>query len=176
MHDAVIVGVLQRQRKLDRDVRDFAPVEPPAGLELVFQADAVDQLHGIEQHAVLLAVAVQADDAFVPQRFERFDLGFEPFAKSLGLGQVRRQRLDRHALAGFGIGRRVHRAHAAFAERLVDFVGAEVRELHGRAAGEEVQKDQLARTFHRNIGESRKPGSERPAAAADATCWQIERA
>ena len=39
----------------------------------------------------------------MPQRFERLDLGLEPLAKALGIGEMRRQRLDRHALAGFGI-------------------------------------------------------------------------
>ena len=123
-------AVLERERKLNCDVRHFAPIEPPARLELVLQADAFDQLHRIEQHAVLLAVAVQPHDAVVPQCFERFDLGLEPFAKPFGRRQVRRESFDRHALARLRIGRGVDRPHAAFAERLSDFVGSQSRQLH----------------------------------------------
>ena len=105
MDDAVVVGVLERAAELDGDVGDLAPVEAPAGLELVFEAAAVDQLHRIEEDAVLLAVAVEPDDAFVAERFERFDLGLEAFAEALGLCQVRAEGLDRDVLAGLRVGR-----------------------------------------------------------------------
>ena len=125
---------LSARAELDGDVGDFAPVEASAGLELVFEAAAADQLHRIEEDAVLLAVAVEADDAFVAERLERFDLGFEAFAEALGLGEVGVEGLDGDVLAGFGIGRLVDRAHAAFADLPVDLIGTEMGELHREPA------------------------------------------
>ena len=98
---AVVVGMLQRAGQLDAEPGRFAPIEAAAGLQLVFEIRAVDQLHGVEDTPCLFAEAVEPDDIRVLELLERFDFDFEPLAKALFHGQVGIENFDGRRLARF---------------------------------------------------------------------------
>ena len=107
-----------------------APIEAAAGLQFVFEIRAVDQLHRIEDHAVLLAEAVEPNDIRMLQLLERFDFDFEPLAKTLFDGQMRIENLDRRRLAGFDIQALEDGPHAAAAKPPAKTIGSELFQLH----------------------------------------------
>ena len=88
---APVVRVAECAAGLDADPGHLAPVEMPPLPQLLFQAVANDQFHGIEQMPVLLAEAEQADDVRMVQLAEGFDFSLEADAESLFLAPSRRR-------------------------------------------------------------------------------------
>src|SRR3989304_2536611 len=67
------------------------------------QADAVDQLHGVEQLPVLLPEPEQLHDVGVIQSLQRFNLGLEALPEIGFLRQGRREDFDRRRLVGLDV-------------------------------------------------------------------------
>ena len=132
MDDAGIVGVFERSAKLDGQIGHFAPVESAAGAQLVLQARAADQLHGVEERALFFAIAVQADDVRMPELFQRLDLGLKADAKAFVGGQLRRQHLDGRGVARDGVDAFVNGAHSPLPQLFAEAVGTQLLNLHDR--------------------------------------------
>ena len=129
---AAVVGVAQCAAGLDADPRHLAPLETPPAPQFLLETVAVDQLHRIEQVALLLAEAEEPDDVGVVEFAERFDLGLEAAAKTLLLGQGGREEFDGGRLARLAVDRLVDRSHAAAAKLADDLIGTKPFDFHER--------------------------------------------
>ena len=130
VNHAAVVGVAQCAAGLDADPRHLAPLETPPAPQLLLETVAVDQLHSVEQVALLLAKAEEPDDVGVVEFAERFDLGFEPAAKTLLLSQGSREEFHGGRLARLAVDRLVNRSHAAAAKLADDLIGAKPFDFH----------------------------------------------
>ena len=98
-------------------------------LEVILQRHALEQLHGQERHAAVLADLVDGDDVVVLDLGGGAGLAQEAFAGDLALGHLRQ-----HGLEGDGalqlrvLGQEDH-PHAALAQQLQDAVGTEPADL-----------------------------------------------
>ena len=130
MDDASIVGVPQRPAGLDADLCHLAPVESPPVGQLLLEAAPVDQFHDVEEMFVLLAESEQPHDVWVIQLPQGLDLGLEPLAESLFLGQGGGEELDGRRLVRFEVHPLVDGPHAAAAQLAYDPVWSELLDFH----------------------------------------------
>src|SRR4051812_48763346 len=111
-------------------MRHFAPVETPAVADFIFQAAAVDALHGVIQIVILLAITEELDNIRMSQLFQRVNLSLKPQAKT-GIGGDRwREHLNGDNLVRLGVDGFIDRAHASLAELLSDLIRSELFRLH----------------------------------------------
>ena len=78
MHDALVVGRLERPADLDRHGNRLPPAEPAAAAQELFKALAANEFHREEGLFVLFAKREQADDPRMPQVLECVNLCFKP--------------------------------------------------------------------------------------------------
>ena len=130
MHDAVVVGHLERPCDLSGDRKRLPPREPAASSQDLLEALAPDQLHRKVGLVVLLPKCQQPHDSWVPQALERVDLGLESTPQSGVVGQVRGQYFYGDGATSGRIDRLVHGTHAAAAKPGLDRVRAQVSRLH----------------------------------------------
>ena len=83
MHHTNVVGVFQRATNLNANLQSLTPIEPTTGGDLFFQADAFDQFHRIEQHAVLFTFAIDPHNALVAELHHRDNFRLESLAEPL---------------------------------------------------------------------------------------------
>jgi len=131
MHHALVVRRLQDADDFQRDHRGLLPGEPPAGGEELVERLALDELHGEERHAPLVAESHHPGDARMPEGHQRVDLRLESPPDALVVREVERQGLDGHRPARCRIDGLVDGAHAALAQEADDAIGAELGMLHG---------------------------------------------
>jgi hypothetical protein len=131
MHDAVVVGVLERRANLDADVDDLVPREPPAGAQCVLQAGTFHQVHDEIGRPLFLAIPLQRNDVLVPQPLQRFHFSQKTLAKAGIDCQRFRQDLDGRRDAGLLMHARVHRPHPTTAQQPLDAIRTQMFDWHG---------------------------------------------
>jgi hypothetical protein len=105
----------------DQQLDDVAGVEA-ASIEGGGQRLALQVLHDEERRPVVLADVVHVDHVGVVDAPGSLRLADEALHGALVRGELGQHPLERHALAGEGVSRRVHSAHAALADHVLDAV------------------------------------------------------
>ena len=129
MHNAFVMGGLQRERDLTRDLGRFVERHRTT-LDTIRQGAAFEQLE--HQHAAgwRLFESVDGADVRMIERRQQLRLALEA-RHALGIiGQRRGQQLQRDVAAERGIAGAIDLAHAAGAEQRDDLVRAEDRAWH----------------------------------------------
>jgi hypothetical protein len=123
--EAVQIGLAQAERGLPAQLDRLAGRQLALALEALLQALAVDQLHGEEHQAVLLADEVDMGDVGVVDAGLGARLAAKPLARHGVRGLARRQHLERDRTVEREVVGPPHLAHAAAAQLAVE---REVRE------------------------------------------------
>ena len=131
MDHAAVVGVPQCPGDGDAELGHLPPLKRAAAGDLLLQAAAGHEFHGIEDMLFLFAKAEDLHDVRVIELSQGLDLGLESFAEVGLLGHFGSQQFDGRRLAGRVIDAQVDRAHAAAADSANNTVGAEARGRHG---------------------------------------------
>ena len=131
MDHAAVVGVPQGPGDGDAELGHLPPLKRAAAAELLFQAAAGHEFHGIEDLLLILAKAENPHDVRMVELSQRLDLGLETVAEVGLLGHVGGQQFDGGRLARRVVDAHVDRAHAAAADSADDSVWAKARGKHG---------------------------------------------
>ena len=91
---AAVVGVAQGPGDINADPRHVPPGEGPPAVQLLFQAAAGDQFHGVEEVLVLVAEAEQPDDVRMVELSQGFDFRLEAMAEIGVVGHRGGEQLD----------------------------------------------------------------------------------
>ena len=123
MNDVRLVGGGERVEEGHKDADCLLRCEDAVPLEDGLQRRTLEVLHDDEGLAVFRLTHVEdVDDARVVDDGRGARLEREALLDVVAIGQVRDEHLDGDAPADGLVGRRIHRAHAAFAEHSVDQV------------------------------------------------------
>jgi hypothetical protein len=121
VHDAALVGRLERLGDLQRDLQRLVPRER-AAREPLREVLPLDELHRQEAHTVRFVKTVDRRDARVVQRRQQLRLALEAGQPLRALREHRGQDLDRHLAVERGVERFPHHPHATLADLLDDAV------------------------------------------------------
>ena len=130
MDHAAIVGVSQGPGDIHADPRHLPPGEGPPAVQLLLQAAAGDEFHGVEQVLALVAEAKQPDDVRMVELSQSFDFRLEAMAEIGVVGHRRGKQLHGGWFAGLGVDPLIDRAHAAAAEFSPNLIGAKLLDKH----------------------------------------------
>ncbi len=135
VHDALVVGALERPGDLQRDLQSLVERNRP-GIQALVQVLALHHLHDEKPRALGLLDAVDRGDVRVFELGEHLGFALEPHHLVGVADEMRGQNLDRHlALEVLVVGAE-DLAHAAFAELRGDPVVTQARtDFHGCLAG-----------------------------------------
>ena len=127
MDDARGVGGVERSGDLAQQPDRFGRRQRPVGGDPALEVAALDQAHGDDQLAVLLAGVVDGDDVGVVETGGEARLAQEPFAEGLVVGEVAGDHLECHRAVERQVRRPVDDAHPAARDQRVDAVPTESR-------------------------------------------------
>ena len=125
MHDARAMGGVERAGHLRDDAAEAVGRDAPVVAHLGGEVAAVDEAHGDEQRAVLLAGLVDGHDVRMLERRRHARLALEALAELRVGGELGDDDLQRDAPTEPPIGGEVDDAHAAAPDLALDVVGAE---------------------------------------------------
>src|SRR6185436_10903743 len=130
MRYAAGVRVIERAEHLAHDPCNILVREALAGVEIILQLLALDELHGDECDAGVLAILVDLDDVRMVQATGGLRFALEPREDVCGLAMrklLRLDRLDRDGALDEGIEPLIHDTHRTAAELAADDVLAQLR-------------------------------------------------
>ena len=140
VHDALRVGEGEPVEDLLHDRELVLEAFDLALGEQLPQVAALEQLHGHEGHALLLAEVVDGDDVRVVQLGRGLGLALEADARALVGAELAGDDLDRHLAAEHGVEGPEHLSHGALAELADDLELADLAELHPMPANRTTQE------------------------------------
>ena len=133
MDHALLVGVLQAQRRLVDEIAGVADRHRPLGLDHPGQVQALDVLHGEDDALAAAEGGVGGDDVGVAELGDGADLAEEAVEHAAAFDDVAAHDLEDLVAAHEAVVGEVDHAHAAAAELADDLVVGVVGEL--RAGG-----------------------------------------
>lgn len=126
MHDAVVVGVLERIANLRHDGQCLARGHA-AGADHLPEVDAIDILHEKEKEVACLPELVERDDVRMIEPRQRLSFAGEARGERRIAPDVRRQYLESHKPVEPPLPRAVDGSHSAAAEQRLDVEPGEER-------------------------------------------------
>ena len=134
VHDALLVGVIERGGRLAEDAEQGFLVRRLIHLEHLLERRAVDELHEDVRHAVLLGDVVDGDDVGVREDARRLRFAEQAFPEADPLGLIRQvlepDAFDRDGAADGRILGLVDDPHGAAAQFGYDLVSPDLLHLY----------------------------------------------